>query len=87
MGRGVEMEVAASLDSLEQDPATFGIVGRARIAKTTPWEAANRRHLQVWLPSVVVPTDGQPPGQIDASRGNEDRGPRSSWPRRCESVT
>ena len=29
VGRGVEIDVvAASLDSLEQDPATFGVVGR-----------------------------------------------------------
>ena len=70
VGRGVEMDVvAASPDSLEGDPATFGVVGRAGIGKTTPVASRNSRRLPVWLPSDVVPTNGRPPGQIDASSG------------------
>ena len=74
MGRGIEMDVVAAFpDSLEEDPATFGVVGRAGIGKTTLWQAAIATACRCGHLAISSRPQANRPARSMRPEGNQDR--------------
>ena len=74
MGRGIEMDVVAAFpDSLEEDPATFGVVGRAGIGKTTLWQAAIATACRCGHLAISSRPKANRPARSMRPEGNQDR--------------